>query len=202
MLCGAAGSRWCFQGISIGVRGSWFVVGCCATTGHGQQITDIYESSSRTSPARLPGVALRNRLRANIDRPAGAVQELRDIRQRRIGGIQVRLGGLDIGFGLGLELQKLLNRLAPLARRIFLVPVSSERTAAPEELQRVCQEANPSADTIVCSSVTRALEKSIDEPFVLVTGSLYLVGEALENLEGTPGRALGERSLNEWSAKT
>ena len=38
----------------------------------------------------------------------------------------------------------------------------------------------------------QALEKTLDQSFVLVTGSLYLVGEALENLEGAPDRALGE----------
>jgi dihydrofolate synthase/folylpolyglutamate synthase len=90
--------------------------------------------------------------------------------------------------------------LAPLARRILLAPVSSERSASPVELERTCHEANPSAETLVCGSVAEALEKTIAEPFVLVTGSLYLVGEALEHLEGSPGRALPERSLNEWSA--
>ena len=92
--------------------------------------------------------------------------------------------------------------LAPLAWRILLTPVSSERSASPLELERACHKANPSAETIVCGSVAEALEKTFEEPFVLVTGSLYLVGEALEHLEGPPARAFAERSLNEWSAKS
>ena len=92
--------------------------------------------------------------------------------------------------------------LGPLSRRILLTPVISERSASPMEIESACREANPSAETIVCGSVTEALEKTVEDPFVLVTGSLYLVGEALEHLEGSPGRAFAERSLNEWSART
>ncbi len=92
--------------------------------------------------------------------------------------------------------------LAPLAQRILLVPVSSERSAAPLDLERACREANPSAETVICGSVADALEKTNADPFVLVTGSLYLVGEALEHLEGSPDRVLSERSLNEWAVKT
>jgi len=36
--------------------------------------------------------------------------------------------------------------------------------------------------------------------FVIVTGSLYFVGEALELLEMRPGQPTGSRSLNEWDA--
>ena len=43
-----------------------------------------------------------------------------------------------------------------------------------------------------------ALEKSADDDFVVITGSLYLVGEALELLGLSPAGA-GERGLNEWS---
>jgi dihydrofolate synthase/folylpolyglutamate synthase len=90
--------------------------------------------------------------------------------------------------------------LGPSSRRILLTPVSSERSASPVELESACREANPSVETIVCGSAAEALEKTSVDPFVLVTGSLYLVGEALEHLEGSPGRAFAERSLNEWNA--
>jgi dihydrofolate synthase / folylpolyglutamate synthase len=117
-----------------------------------------------------------------------------------------RMSALPGALSLGILKDKvwpgMCRILAPLARRIFLVPVSSERTTGPEELQRACQEVNPSAETMVCTSVAQALEKTLDQSFVQVTGSLYLVGEALENLEGAPDRALGERSLNEWSVRT
>ncbi len=91
--------------------------------------------------------------------------------------------------------------LAPLARRIFLVPVSSERAAPPAELLQACRKANPLADSCVCDSLAEALDEAEREPFLLVTGSLYLVGEALEALQLATERGSGERALNEWAAK-
>lgn len=91
--------------------------------------------------------------------------------------------------------------LAPLTRRIFLVPVSSDRTAAPEKLQEACGKANPTIETTICESLRAALGIAANEAFILVTGSLYLVGEAMEILEPGSSCATQERSLNEWSAK-
>jgi len=91
--------------------------------------------------------------------------------------------------------------LAPVAAQIFLVPVSSERTAAPAGLQEFCRQANPNAETIVCDSLRSALEQSAAESFVLITGSLYLVGEALELLQARAAGDFNERALNEWTAK-
>ena len=88
--------------------------------------------------------------------------------------------------------------LAPLAARIFTVPVSSERSTQPDELAATCRAANASAEITTCNSLGDALEKSAGEEFVLITGSLYLVGEALELLGLSPANG-GERSLNEWT---
>jgi dihydrofolate synthase / folylpolyglutamate synthase len=89
--------------------------------------------------------------------------------------------------------------LAPMASRILLVPVASERAAVPRELQLACESANPKAEAIVCASLGEALQRVIGEPLTLVAGSLYLVGEALELLQRSS--SLGERSLNEWAPK-
>ena len=91
--------------------------------------------------------------------------------------------------------------LAPLARQIFLVPVSSERAAPPEELMEACLKANPLAAARACNSLAEALDLSQVEPFLLVTGSLYLVGEALEALQLESKTGPDERALNEWGAK-
>jgi dihydrofolate synthase/folylpolyglutamate synthase len=91
------------------------------------------------------------------------------------------------------------DELAPIAGRIWLVPVSSDRAAVPEQLQQACRKANPAVEAIVCKSLAEALEASTDEPFVLVTGSLYLAGEALELLRLSTEHNPGERALNEWS---
>ena len=91
--------------------------------------------------------------------------------------------------------------LAPLAGRILLVPVPSERTAAPELLRDACARVNPAAQTIACPSLADALKQTANGPFVIITGSLYLVGEAMEWLELSPAPAAGERGLNEWTLK-
>jgi dihydrofolate synthase/folylpolyglutamate synthase len=90
--------------------------------------------------------------------------------------------------------------LAPTAARIVTVPVSSERTAAARELAAACRAANPAAGIAACNSLRAALEKTAGDDFVVVTGSLYLVGEALELAGLSPANG-GERALNEWTAK-
>jgi dihydrofolate synthase / folylpolyglutamate synthase len=89
--------------------------------------------------------------------------------------------------------------LAPLAARIFTVPVASERTADQQDLAMACRPTNPSAEVMACNSVAGALERAVGDDFVVVAGSLYLVGEALELLGLSPVTP-GERALNDWSA--
>jgi dihydrofolate synthase/folylpolyglutamate synthase len=89
--------------------------------------------------------------------------------------------------------------LSPLAARILLVPVQSERTALPHELAEICRAANPALRVTEHTSLSDALRSAESDRFVVVTGSLYLVGEALALLD--PGlKSDGERGLNEWSA--
>ncbi len=88
--------------------------------------------------------------------------------------------------------------LAPLAERILLVPVPSERSATPEELAVACRRANPRAQVTPCPSLAEALAETAADNFVTIAGSLYLVGEAMEILHLSPGKATQERRLNEW----
>ena len=88
--------------------------------------------------------------------------------------------------------------LAPLAGRISVVPVASERTANAQELAAFFKTANPRAETAVFKNVSEALNAGREEPLVVVAGSLYLIGEALEVLGLSPA-GTGERGLNEWS---
>ncbi|HXG46352.1 MAG TPA: folylpolyglutamate synthase/dihydrofolate synthase family protein [Methylomirabilota bacterium] len=90
--------------------------------------------------------------------------------------------------------------LAPVARRILLVPVQSQRTARPEDLWPVVRVANATAEVLTCSSLAEALERAARDEFIVVTGSLYLVGEVIEMLGLGEGMAPGERGLNEWGA--
>jgi dihydrofolate synthase/folylpolyglutamate synthase len=91
--------------------------------------------------------------------------------------------------------------LAPLASRVLLVPVHSERSAEPHGLAEACRSSNPSAEVSECNSLAEALALAGPAPFVAIAGSLYLIGEAMEALHLSPGKAVEERSLNEWSVR-
>jgi dihydrofolate synthase/folylpolyglutamate synthase len=93
------------------------------------------------------------------------------------------------------------QRLAPLAGKVLLVPVHSERTAEPHGLAEVCRLANSDAEVTECASMSEALVLSAKSPFVTVAGSLYLIGEAMELLGLSPTKPVEERSLNEWSVR-
>jgi dihydrofolate synthase/folylpolyglutamate synthase len=95
---------------------------------------------------------------------------------------------------------QICRTLAPLAARIFTVPVASERAAGARELAAACRAANPAAEIAACDSLCMALDQAANDRFVVVTGSLYLVGEALELLGLSPATG-DERALNEWSVR-
>lgn len=98
----------------------------------------------------------------------------------------------DLIFGslLDKEGEKMLRILEPITSSINLVSVHSSRTASPAELQKIV----PSATTF--SSLEEVFKKknilldnvssfSADrQPPILLTGSLFLVGEALALLQG------------------
>ena len=86
------------------------------------------------------------------------------------------------------------RELAPLAKRLVLAPVRSGRSANPTAFLPACREANAT----IADSLGQALEQCSDEPFVVVTGSFYLVGEAMERLGVSPTPTESERLLNDW----
>ena len=95
---------------------------------------------------------------------------------------------------------QICRTLAPMAARIFTVPVASERAADARELAVACRAANPAAEIAACDSLRMALDQAANDCFVIITGSLYLVGEALELLGLSPATG-DERALNEWSVR-
>lgn len=95
---------------------------------------------------------------------------------------------------------RMLRVLAPGASEIFLVPVSSNRSATPEELRPLAQSLLVDGASVhLCDSLADGLAKTAGCPLRVVAGSLYLVGEALELLRPTATLPAGERGLNEWS---
>jgi len=68
--------------------------------------------------------------------------------------------------------------LAPLADEIVCVPVNSERTSDPQVLAELCRQANPRA----AIRVSTLVEAGQTDALTVVTGSLFLVGEAMQQL--------------------
>ena len=120
-------------------------------------------------------------------------------KQPQLAGAVPGAPALIVGFLGDKDWRTMCKILAPLAAKIFTVPVASGRTADANDLATVFCVANPAAPVTVCNNLSEALNASKDEPLVVVTGSLYLIGEALELLGHSPAGA-GERELNEWSA--
>ena len=119
----------------------------------------------------------------------------------RIPSPEAATGTLILGTLADKDWPRMCAILAPLAGRVLLTPVGSERTAAPEELRAACAQANPNADTMACPSLADALQHAANDAFVIITGSLYLVGEAMELLGISPATLASERGLNEWMLK-
>lgn len=88
-------------------------------------------------------------------------------------------------------------RLASLAGRVLTVNVGSNRTALAEDLAAACREQLPLKSN-ACASLSEALAKAGADSLVVIAGSLYLVGEALELLGLAPVGSASERGLNEW----
>ena len=84
----------------------------------------------------------------------------------------------------------MLRVLAKRAARLLFVPIKSKRGLPPAELL------NTSPGT-VCNSLSEALELAKSDEQVVITGSLYLVGEAMELLGVASAPELDERTLNE-----
>lgn len=75
------------------------------------------------------------------------------------------------------------TQLLPVAERALLVPVPGARAAAPETLLPICGRIAPTVPAAACPSLEAALSESAGAPFRLVAGSLYLVGQALEQCQ-------------------
>jgi dihydrofolate synthase/folylpolyglutamate synthase len=123
------------------------------------------------------------------------------LRRALVGLFSAPKPALVLGVLQDKDYRHICETLAPLAGRIVTVPVASERTAPPEALCDVCREANPAALVTACSSLADALSQVADDLFVVITGSLYLVGEAMELLKLSPATDGSERELNEWTVR-
>jgi len=85
------------------------------------------------------------------------------------------------------EVDKILEQVLPLASRMILADLGGKRALAPAELEKIIRDKSADLDLEKADGVKAALDlarEGIREgEYVLVTGSLYLVGEALRALE-------------------
>ena len=79
----------------------------------------------------------------------------------------------------------IFRQLAPIANRVFFVPIKSERRLSSEKLKEALDEAGfDFLETSGCDSLSDALESARNFPEkILVAGSLFLVGETLASLD-------------------
>ncbi|MEY4386018.1 MAG: hypothetical protein RLY20_1301 [Verrucomicrobiota bacterium] len=90
--------------------------------------------------------------------------------------------------------------VAPVAERLIVVRVTSERALEADMLAGACRKANPAARVQTCTSLAEALRAVCGEPFVVIAGSLYLIGEAMEQLHLAATPHGDEKGLNEWGS--
>jgi dihydrofolate synthase/folylpolyglutamate synthase len=90
---------------------------------------------------------------------------------------------LVLGLTAGKDARGVLDALGPGAKRIRLTRSHHERSADPTDLMPLAREVAPEAVVSVEPSLDAAIEAALAEAserdLVLVTGSLFLVGEAL-----------------------
>jgi len=99
------------------------------------------------------------------------------------------------------DLTSVLKELLPVVSKLVLVPVNSPRSASPDELQKIVEQLNPALPVETRCSIEAALLAVENEPEVLITGSLYLAGEAL-NLLSAERTADTEQLLNDWTTSS
>ncbi len=96
------------------------------------------------------------------------------------------------------EWNVMVREIVPVASRVITVPVASSRTVSAGDLRAACMASGVTRPVRAVASMAEALRACASDSFVVVAGSLYLVGEALECLgEAVP--VPGQRALNEWS---
>ncbi|MDC0219737.1 bifunctional folylpolyglutamate synthase/dihydrofolate synthase [Verrucomicrobia bacterium] len=91
--------------------------------------------------------------------------------------------------------EQMVGILAPVAARVVCVPVSSERTLPPDELANACRQ-QKDCEVVAAESLKEGLAAVGKDDFVVISGSIYLLGEAMKILGLT--EVVDEPNLNEW----
>ena len=97
--------------------------------------------------------------------------------------------------------EDILRMLSSRAHRILLPPVQTPRAVEPVQLQSLLSRIAPAVKVETATNFESALKAADGEALVVVAGSMYLVGEALQTLlaDRVAAKGGGERLLNDWS---
>ena len=105
---------------------------------------------------------------------------------------------LVLGMLADKDWRAMVEDLVPLASRVVTAPVGNERTVTAEDLRAACVATGAGRPVKAAESTGAALKLVAADPFVVVAGSLYFIGEVMEGL-GVESARGDERSLNGWS---
>ncbi len=86
------------------------------------------------------------------------------------------------------DLQAFADHLGAIAARLIATRPKTPRAFSPEEIARAFAGKGPEADIVplVREAIDRAIAAARPEDVVVITGSIYTAGEALEHLQGRP----------------
>jgi dihydrofolate synthase/folylpolyglutamate synthase len=89
---------------------------------------------------------------------------------------------LVLGTSVGKDVPRMLDALLPVCSTVTVTRSHHERSASLENLSRALAERGVVARTVpeVHSAIASALSLAAEDELVVVTGSLFVVGEALE----------------------
>jgi dihydrofolate synthase/folylpolyglutamate synthase len=78
------------------------------------------------------------------------------------------------------NIKQTLNYITPLTKRILLTRAEYDRSADPEDLKHYFKEHRPRPQVFstIPQAITQAMKKAGPEDLILITGSLFVVGEA------------------------
>ncbi len=103
---------------------------------------------------------------------------------------------LVVGIMADKDVEGILARLLPLAQMVIFTQPRYFRAATPQDLARRAQPYNLEIIQVpqVAAAVRRAQELAGPQDQIVVTGSLYTVGEAQEYFQGTGGEGQGSKT--------
>jgi dihydrofolate synthase / folylpolyglutamate synthase len=134
--------------------------------------------SKVTWPGRMEVLSDRPRIVLDGAHNPGAMRTLAETLPRNFSYKKILL---VFGMMKDKNLKQTLDYITPLANRIFLTRAEYDRSADPEDLKKflVGKKPRPLVFPTIPQAITQAMREAGPEDLILITGSLFVVGEAL-----------------------